>query len=261
MPRTARKSSESNILHVMFRGINREAIFRDEDDRLRFFQIMTKCKSICDFELMAWCLMDNHVHLLLRPRGEPMSLISKRIGCRYVYWYNQKYSRVGHLFQDRYRSEAVDTDAYFLTVLRYIMQNPLKAGMEQRMGDYRWTSFRAYAGHPDGLTDHEFASSYFQGKSEMLRFLTTVSDERAMDVPPDRASIPDSAVVKYLTEHDCVNAGQFSGFDRGTQIELMRELSQMGATLRQISEATGIPRSSVGRFTRAGTGDGSLSQE
>ena len=115
----------------MLRGINQQDIFEDEDDYLRFLAIIRECKDISKFELYAYCLMTNHVHLLLKTGEEPLELIFKRIGSRYVYWYNLKYQRIGHLFQDRYKSEAVEDDAYFLTVLRYIMQNPMKAGMEK----------------------------------------------------------------------------------------------------------------------------------
>ena len=93
--------------------------------------ILKECKEISGFEMYAFCLMTNHVHLLLRETDEPLEVVFKRIGSRYAYWYNNKYQRIGHLFQDRFKSENVEDDAYFLTVLRYIIQNPMKAGMEK----------------------------------------------------------------------------------------------------------------------------------
>jgi REP element-mobilizing transposase RayT len=73
--------------------------------------------------------MGTHVHLLIKEETEALGKIMKRIGVRYVYWYNRKYERSGHLFQDRYKSEPVDDDGYFMTVLRYIHQNPRKSGL------------------------------------------------------------------------------------------------------------------------------------
>ena len=128
MPRTARTKSESGIYHVMLRGINQQVIFKDEEDNRKFLEVLNDCKAVSGYKLFAYCLMGNHIHLLIKVEKEDLEQIFKRIGGRFVYWYNGKYSRGGHLFQDRYKSEPVETDEYFLAVLRYIHQNPVKAG-------------------------------------------------------------------------------------------------------------------------------------
>ena len=84
MPRSARKQSSTGIYHVMLRGINQQDIFKDEEDYLRFLSVVKECKEVCGFELYAYCLMTNHVHLLIKVGKEPLELIFKRIGCRYV---------------------------------------------------------------------------------------------------------------------------------------------------------------------------------
>ena len=89
----------------MLRGINRQDIFEDEEDFLHFLTVLKECKAICEFEIYAYCLMTNHIHLLIKSGKEPLALVFKRIGSRFVYWYNLKYRRSGHLFQDRYKSE------------------------------------------------------------------------------------------------------------------------------------------------------------
>ena len=129
MPRQARKKSNCGIYHIMLRGINQQQIFEDAEDYERFLDILKDCKEICEFELYAYCLMGNHVHLLIKEKKEPIEQIVKRIGSRFVYWYNVKYQRKGHLFQDRFKSEPVDTQKYFSTVLIYIHRNPIKAGI------------------------------------------------------------------------------------------------------------------------------------
>ena len=110
----------------MLRGINQQVIFEEDDDRRFFLHTLKKAKEASGFKLYAFCLMTNHVHLLIEPAEEPLEIVFKRIGTRYAGWYNRKYERVGHLFQDRYRSEKVETEQYFLTALRYIIQNPMK---------------------------------------------------------------------------------------------------------------------------------------
>ena len=130
MPREARTKSRTNIYHVMLRGINQQVIFEEDDDRRFFLHTVKKAKEASGFKLYAFCLMTNHVHLLLEEGAEPLEIVFKRIGSGYVKWFNQKYQRVGHLFQDRFRTENVETEKQFMTVLRYILQTPMKAGME-----------------------------------------------------------------------------------------------------------------------------------
>ncbi len=146
MPRQAREKCESQIYHVMLRGVNRQQIFEDEEDSVCFLDILAECKQISEFELYAYCLMGNHVHLLLKVQNEPLEQIMKRITTRYVYWFNAKYERSGHLFQDRFRSEPVENEQYLLTVLRYIHQNPVKSGICHAVADYEYSSYREYVG-------------------------------------------------------------------------------------------------------------------
>ena len=85
-----------------------------------------------NYTLYAYCLMSNHIHLLIREREDEIGMAIKRIASSYVYYYNHKYSRDGHLFRERFKSEPVNDMAYFVILLRYIHQNPVKAGMEKR---------------------------------------------------------------------------------------------------------------------------------
>ena len=251
MPRTARKQSETGVQHVMLRGINREAVFQDEEDRERFLSVMRKCKAISGFELFAWCLMGNHVHLLIRAGTEPLATVIKRIGCRYVYWYNHKYERIGHLFQDRYRSEPVDTDAYFLVVLRYITQNPIKAGMERRLGEYPFSSYGAYCGRSDGLTDTGFAEGFFDSNEAVCAFLEARGDDVAMDEAPKSVPVKDEVVAKWLKAvSGCRDAEAFGGLDKAKQRACVQEIRQRGASIRQIATVTGLPRSNIGRMVK-----------
>ena len=129
MPRTARKKSVSGIYHIMLRGADRRIIFGDDEDCRTFLDILFRIRKKHNFSLYAVCLRGNHVHMLIREEEEPLQIIMKRLGVTYVSYYNLKYDLLGHLFQDRFRSEPVDTPAYFMDVLRYICQNPVKAGL------------------------------------------------------------------------------------------------------------------------------------
>ena len=123
MPRHARELSNSGIYHIILRGINRQTIFNDDEDYQRFINTLKKYKTVSGYTLYAYCLMNNHIHILLRVGQEKLETILKRIAGSYVYWYNFKYNRIGHLFQDRFKSEPVDSDEYFLTVLKVTSKN------------------------------------------------------------------------------------------------------------------------------------------
>lgn len=109
MPRKAREKSESGIYHIMMRGINRQKVFKDDEDCLRFIQTLQKYKEQSDYAIYAYCLMGNHVHILLKTGTEPLEQIMRRVCGSYVYWYNDKYQRIGNLFQDRFKSEPGQT--------------------------------------------------------------------------------------------------------------------------------------------------------
>ncbi len=127
MARCARQKSSTFIYHVLLRGINRQDIFYDEEDYCRFLEIVKRVETSGSVAVYGYCLMGNHVHLLLQEKEEELSVIMKRIGTSYAWWYNTKYDRVGHVFQNRFQSEVVETEAYLLEVLRYIHNNPVKA--------------------------------------------------------------------------------------------------------------------------------------
>ena len=122
MAKRARERSNTGIYHIMIRGINRQAIFEDDEDRMRFIDTLREYKDISKYEIYGYCLMYNHMHLLIKEIDESISLIIKRICSSYVHWYNTKNERLGHLFQERFKSEVVENDGYFLTVLRYIRE-------------------------------------------------------------------------------------------------------------------------------------------
>ena len=132
MPRQPRTASGTGIYHVMLRGINRQDIFEETEDYVRMLSCLhqmleqyddqgNRLPPLCTF--YAYCLMSNHVHLLLKVNQEDIGSTIKHLAVMYAIYYNQKYSRSGHVFQDRFKSEPVNDMAYFVTLLRYIHQN------------------------------------------------------------------------------------------------------------------------------------------
>lgn len=144
MPRQARIYSETGIYHIMTRGNEKKKIFLDDEDRRHFIYTLFEKASEEESDIYAYCLMDNHVHLLLHEDGVNIARLMKRINVSFVYYFNKKYKRVGHLFQDRYRSEVVDNEDYLLAAVRYIHNNPVKAGIVSLPEEYWWSSYCDY---------------------------------------------------------------------------------------------------------------------
>ena len=135
MPRHARRRSSSGIYHVILRGANRQEIFHKEEDRIRFLDTLNRYRIKNGVRVLAWCLMDNHVHLLLREQDNNLSDLMKRLGISYASYYNWTYGTNGHLFQDRFKSEVVESYGYLARVVRYIHMNPVKAGLSPKTGE------------------------------------------------------------------------------------------------------------------------------
>ena len=181
MPRHARKKSKSGVYHVMIRGINRQNIFEDEEDKQRLVKTIERYKNEQTCEVFGYCLMDNHIHLLIKETGESISAIIKKISGSYVYWYNNKYDRYGHLFQERYKSEVVEGDGYLLTVLRYIHQNPLKAGLVKDLSDYKWSSYNEYIYHPKIVSIDYILEMFSTNKKHSIELFKKYMNERNED--------------------------------------------------------------------------------
>ena len=113
MPRGARKKSNTGIYHVMLRGINLQNIFIDDEDNEKFIDILTEYQKKMANEIYAYCLMGNHIHLLIKEGNEDLSNTIRRIGVSYVHWYNWQYDRKGHLFQDRYKADLLKVTGIF----------------------------------------------------------------------------------------------------------------------------------------------------
>lgn len=143
MPREGRKISYSGFYHVMIRGVNKEIIFKDDRDRRNFLHLLKYYKIKLNCNVHAYCLMDNHVHILIEDNNNKLGELMRNVSCVYAGEFNKKYKRVGHLFQERFKSQNVENDYYLLRLVRYIHRNPEKAGI-CKTEEYKWSSYREY---------------------------------------------------------------------------------------------------------------------
>ena len=154
MPRPLRPIDDRLVYHVINRGNNRAPVFFDDDDYAAFLKAIGDLKQRRPFEFYGYCLMPNHVHLLIRPLETPISRIMQSLLVSHTQRYHRCHHSGGHVWQGRFKSPVIQDDDHLLTVLRYIEANPLRARMVEAAGDYRWSSFPAHGlGRPDPLLD------------------------------------------------------------------------------------------------------------
>lgn len=247
MPRQARKKSASGIYHIMMRGINRQIIFNDNEDYLKFIHTLQKYKEKSEYEIYAYCLMGNHVHLLLKVGPEPLEQIMRRICGSYVYWYNAKYQRIGYLFQDRFKSEAVEDDSYFLTVLRYIHQNPVKAGLVNNIEQYQWSSMVDYRNKTEtvnaGFVLKLFDDDREKALTSFFQFCIAGNDDQCLEMEEKQLLSDQEAVNLIKKVCQIPNIMDLKKLDRVSRNKYLKELKEEHRlSIRQIERLTGINR-------------------
>lgn len=146
MARALRVHAPGVAVHVMSRGNNKQPIFLDDEDYSKFLQLLASVLARFKIRCHAFCLLFNHLHLIVTPRQLPVSRMMHQLNSKYCAWFNEKHGRVGHVLQDRYKAKLIDDASYFLNAIRYVALNPVVAGQVERAEDWPWSSYRAAIG-------------------------------------------------------------------------------------------------------------------
>ena len=238
MPRTARKTSESGYFHVIVRGNGQQQIFEENDDYKYFLLLLEKYSKETGVAVCAYCLMGNHVHMLLCDKADGLALFMKKLEVSYASFFNWKYGRTGHLFQGRYKSEPINDDSYLLQVFRYILRNPAKAGLGLPES-YPWSSYRFYEGGSfvDTMLIGEMLGSKENYEDFIHNFTESETEVR------ETVKIGDAEAKRIIAEKFGVESGSIiQSFPKSARDAAVRELLAEGLSERQISRLTGISR-------------------
>lgn len=247
MARLARILSETGIYHIIFRGVNRYNIFEEEKDYKKILEIIFDLKENMKFEIYAYCLMTNHVHLIIKEKtpGE-ISVIMKRMLTRYAGWFNKKYYRSGILIANRFKSEPVETDDYLITLSRYIHQNPVKGGLSPSVDKYNWSSFKEYSGN-SYIVDTNFILSIVDYES--YKKYNFELDDEEYEINSNADKITDENVKMKIKELLCGKdpfiLGELPKEERNKIIIQLKNIEKF--SIRQIERATGISKGVIER--------------
>ena len=250
-----RKRGEGDVYHVFSRGTGKRIIFEDDIDRREYCMRLQRLLSRVDGDVFAWCLMDNHVHLLLHMHIETIAELMKRLHGGYAQFFNGRHGRSGHLFEGRYGSEPIDGDPYLMAAVRYIHRNPIEPNLSHTC-DYPWSSYREYLGTP-GFTETAFVLDVFGSLEAFVAFHRTEGSDSFLDTDsyartpqPYKPALGEAAEkAKLLIGADTFE--NLPGLPRQERNARIRELHKAGFSIRQIELITGIGRGTVWRALKA----------
>ena len=252
MTRQLRQQSATGIHHVMLRGINRQTIFEDDDDYRKFVFILKDVVQPHDqlrrplpprCAIYSYCLMPNHVHLLIQEKADGLAAVVRDIASRFARYYNDKYGHFGHLFQDRYKSEPVNDVGYFLVLIRYIHQNPIAGGLCSDVDAYDWSSWREYIHIRHRITAicavHSVLNRY------PLHYLTEQVNHplpetmQVLKFNQYRGSVPDEKVIDFLqSTYHIQQPREIRRYPKQQRDEILKAVMAFGANKRQLSRLT-----------------------
>ena len=263
------------LYHVMSRGNDRREVFIDPEDFARYLFLLERSAARLRIEVIGYCLMPNHMHLLLKPSEHEISRLMQQVNSAYCGWFNRRHGRVGHVLQGRYKAQIVEGGPSFLRVLRYVMLNPVAAQLVQRPSQWRWSSFRQTTGMDAAPTFLTLADVWrvFDpvDRTEAQRCFRTFVDQpgNGNELPPGLVTGSDGFIrgfaallAAHRNDRDLVYAERFAA--RPRLAELLPDVKRGPAvregarcafhlhafTLREIAEHVGISPATAWVWTR-----------
>lgn len=256
MPRKPRQHSSTGIYHIILRSVNQHIIFEEESDYQKFLFILSDCITKYNIDIYAYCIMDNHIHILLHSSDDHLSCFFQSLGTRFVRWYNNKYFRSGHLFQERFYSSAVENKSQYLMTLAYIHNNPVKAKICRFPSEYRWSSYNAFFGAKNPIVDIAYSYKEAGSKESLLHYFSTVDaslDETLFseDHRPTNHYFTDEKALSMFKEiTNLSSTSEVVSLSKPLRNQFIQQFKQEGFTYKQISRLMDVSLTTVKRICK-----------
>lgn len=242
MPAIPRPISDRRYYHLMAKGISSLPIFENRTDYVHFLNNLKQYSTDHHITVNAYCLMNNHIHLLICDPKQNKSAFMKRLLGNYALWFNKKYDRSGHLFQSRYACTPIESDDLLCTVFRYILNNPREAGICPA-ADYLWSSYDRY-GNPNSFVDTKVLVELLGSFDEYAAYICAKNED--MEESPFNRD--DTWAKGIIQETLGIESGaDLQNLDWEARNKAIRKLRKAGLTVRQIARLTGISKGSIQR--------------
>lgn len=238
--RRRRKFSKSGLYHTVIRGVNKQNIFYENEDKKYFIHLLKKYAKKYSIRVHVFCLMDNHVHLVLEDLKSKISSFIQVVASVYARYFNKKYDRIGHLYQDRFASEVIESEEYYLTVCRYVLQNPLNAGLSNEI-DYQWSSYKHYS-YKKSFVYVDLMKKLMGSEVNFYRYVQSKANDVCLDMslrPSEKEEYKIELIKQILkTKNPIIQPD----LPLTLIFSKVRALRQAGLSINAISRITGINR-------------------
>ena len=242
MPRYARMKTNTKVYHVVDRGINKQDIFLDKQDILKYIKEIENTKEKYMYEIYAYALMSDHVHFIIFDKNENMSTAIQSLNIRYTSYFNKKYERTGHLFENRFKSHVINNQEYLKNVVRYIHKNPENAGLKP----YIWTSYYEYINKPKLINSTQVLKCFSDNEHAINNFIKFHQNyDKIKDFNKDYElmnRISDEEAIKIIKE--CIkedNLLKIQNYAKNEKYKIIKQILKLEAiTKEQISRIVGI---------------------
>lgn len=247
MPRGARQESSTKVYHIILRGNAKQDIFLEKQDYTKFIKELSKTKEKYENKIYAYCLMPNHIHLVIYDEKDNLSIAIQSLTVSYSSYWNKKYERVGHLFQNRFLSKAVETESYLKTLCRYIHQNPSKSGIS-KMEEYPWSSYQEYAKDAQGIVDKKQICALFGNNKQEAQY-NLIEFHKNREEQNNIKDFAEYEIVKKLSDEQAKKC-----IEEILKIENIQEVIQYSVTkrneyLKRLKGIQGISKTQISRLT------------
>ncbi len=256
MSRQKRQFSQSGLYHVIFRGISRQNIFEEAADYTKLKEIMKKVIDETKAEIYAYCFMSNHVHLFMKENSiGDISKIMTKILSHYATWFNIKYLRSGALFSNRYKSEPVEDERYYLGLIRYVHQNPLKAGIVQSIDEYPYSSYIEYIGGASDITNINFTLDMLDENRDIaikqFKEFHKSEETEVYEISESGKRTPEAVRRIIMSEISGEEPWKIKEYDKEKRNALIKKLVfEKKISKSALERATGISRGTIIRICK-----------
>ena len=201
IPRLARKNLNTPFLHVMVQGVNKEYIFNDKKHIEKYLEIISENKKNYNFTIIAYCIMNNHAHFLIYVENiEELGKFMHKCNLLYARMYNEEKKRVGVLFRNRYQTEPIYDIKYLINCIKYIHNNPIKAGMVSACEDYKYSTYKDYINNT-GVTQSQIMKKIFGDKCDYSQMFREAPERRLIDVEKEEKNTIEEYIIGGIRQY------------------------------------------------------------
>ena len=250
MPRKSRNESHLNFYHVMVQGINKEFIFKDDNHISIYKNIISKYLKDSNITVLAYCIMNNHAHFLFHcEKIQDLSKFMQKSNLSYSHFYNKLNNRIGFVFRDRYRSQAILNKKQLYTCLHYIHNNPVKAKIVNHMSSYKYSSYNEFFQKKELLTSRSIKLLF----GEIKNYYQIFESIHRSSITDTFIDIKDTNITDYIHEFEITENVQIKDIHKDSKLikKFIRQArSETEVTIKNLSEILNISKSEVGRIIK-----------